>query len=573
VRTAIAAALLLVCAGSALVLDHERNDSPTMDEPFHCHASAEYVLSGTYYANLEHPPLTKLLAGVSLALAGARAPRIPLPFSGRTAEMPRDYCYSASVPPNRFFAAARRPFLVLYVLLVLTAALSVGLRAGAWAGVAVAALLSFEPNLVAHAGIVHTDLAAAFGFLLTLFLAVRALERRSLLVWAATGLGLGLSLASKFSAILLVPVLVLLAVIELVRAARSTERPAGPDLRPFGGLLLCGGMALATLWAAYAFAMRAMSGDEAEHAVRVFLTQAQVPAETIERVAGLTRISPELGHYVAGLTRVALQNRVGGGVNVFHGRLSSRGFWNYFLVAFLVKSSLAFLGLIVLACGAAVWKRARPDALAVAYVLGAAVLVLASLGSSYNIGIRHILPVYPLLACAAVIILVRALPARHAAAALSLVAALQLAAVWRVHPHELSFFNMVAGGPKHGARWLNDSNLDWGQDLIRLAAELEKRGLSEQTTVAYFGGAYLPAYCASCREFDPLATPLSPGTYAVSSFIWTAGPELMLFRGDTPRARGFQRLRSVLARRGEPLGTVGYSILLYRLPPEGSSHR
>ncbi|MEO6323352.1 MAG: hypothetical protein ABIT01_18025, partial [Thermoanaerobaculia bacterium] len=159
------------------------------------------------------------------------------------------------------------------------------------------------------------------------------------------------------------------------------------------------------------------------------------------------------------------------------------------------------------------------------------------------------------------------------AAALGLVAALQLWEVSRVHPHELSFFNVLAGGPAHGAEWLNDSNLDWGQDLIRLSLELDRRRPAEFATVAYFGGADVAVSCGRCRVFDPLAPSLSPGLYAVSSFIWTEGPELMLFQGDKARSSGYQHLRSVLARYGEPLGTVGYSILLFRLPPEGSPQR
>ena len=50
-------AVLLAAGGSAVVLDHTKGDSATMDEPFHALASAEYAISGTYYANLEHPPL------------------------------------------------------------------------------------------------------------------------------------------------------------------------------------------------------------------------------------------------------------------------------------------------------------------------------------------------------------------------------------------------------------------------------------------------------------------------------------------------------------------------------------
>src|SRR4029077_2189123 len=69
-------------------------------------------------------------------------------------------------------------------------------------------------------------------------------------------------------------------------------------------------------------------------------------------------------------------------------------------------------------------------------------------------------------------------------AALPIVSAAELA---RIHPHELSYFNPLAGGPEGGRRYLSDSNVDWGLDLKRLAARMRVDG-GAPPTVAYFGG-------------------------------------------------------------------------------------
>jgi hypothetical protein len=167
--------------------------------------------------------------------------------------------------------------------------------------------------------------------------------------------------------------------------------------------------------------------------------------------------------------------------------------------------------------------------------------------------------------------IVRGLPRGVAALTLLGLGLLQAGETLAVHPHEVSFFNLAAGGPSRGHRWLNDSNLDWGQDLVRLARELERRGAEAGTTVAYFGGAYPPHDLPSARFFDAATTPLTPGLYAVSSFLLAAGPELLALRGDARRAAGYEGLRRVLAERGTPEGRVGYSILLYRLPEERMS--
>jgi tetratricopeptide (TPR) repeat protein len=46
-----------------------------------------------------------------------------------------------------------------------------------------------------------------------------------------------------------------------------------------------------------------------------------------------------------------------------------------------------------------------------------------------------------------------------------------------IAPHHLSYFNLLAGGAKNGHRVLIDSNYDWGQNDRSLRSYVEKRGL------------------------------------------------------------------------------------------------
>ena len=560
------AVLVLAACGVALVVDHARLDSPTMDEPFHTLAAAEYAIAGTYYANLEHPPLVKLFSGFALRAAGARAPKMDVPFSMAMAEQPRPFSFHSPLAPERLFGVARAPVAVLFFLLVVSAACAVRVWAGDLAGILTAAALAFEPNLLAHAGVVHTDLAAALGFFATLVLAARALERGSLGLWAAAGVALGASLAAKFSCVLLVPMVVLLALVGLLRERREAARVGRPPgLLALRGLFLAGAASAVVLFGSYAVAMRHMSRPEAAKAVRIFLVSRQAPEETIGRILAISRLSKEAGHYAAGLAGIAVQNRTGGGVNYLHGRLSVDGFWEYFFVAFAVKSSLGFLAILAVACGVAAFRRVRPDLVLLTLVLPPAYLFLTGMATSYNIGIRHMLPVYPLLLAAAVLVLFRALPARAAAAVLLAGAVLQLGETLRVHPHELSFFNEAAGGPANGAAWLNDSNLDWGQDLGRLARRLRERGDEERATIAYFGGGDVPYYAPGATVFVPAGAPVRPGLWAVSSFLMCCGPEATAFHGDPAGAAGLFRLRQAVSTRGMAVDRVGYSIVLYDL--------
>ena len=561
---AAGAVLLLALLGAALVVDHQRLDTATMDEPFHALAGCEYALSGTYWANLEHPPLAKLLAGAAAGLAGARPPRLPEPFSFATAEAPQRFLYANDLPPGPLLAAARRPFPLLHVLVVLLGAAAAGRAAGPLAAAGAALLLAFEPTLVAHAGFLHTDVGAALGFLATVVAALAALRRPSWPRWAATGVLLGLSLATKFTAVFLGPLLLVLVLAFLLLERRRTGRL---PLAPLGGLAAAFALAAPVLLGVYTVSMRNMPRAEAERSARLFLAGRRAAPATIERVAALSRLLPPAGHYVAGLAGIAEQNRRGGGVNVFRGEVSVDGFPSYFPVAFLVKSSLGLLGALALAAALVAARRVRPGFGALAFLLPPAFVFLSSVSTSYNIGVRHVLPAVPFLAVGAAVAIVRGLPPRAAAGALLALGLLQAGETVAVHPHEVSFFNAAAGGPAKGHLWLNDSNLDWGQDLDRLARELARRG-ETAVTVAYFGGAYPPHHLPSARLFDAARTPLTPGLYAVSAYLLAAGPEVMAFRGDGARAAGYARLRRALASRGTPEGRVGYSILLYRLPEE-----
>lgn len=562
-------------AGVLLAHDAGSGNSATMDEPFHAMAGAEYAISGTYFANLEHPPLAKLLSGFSLRLAGARAPYISRPFSVTTSEQPRPWLFSgAPLPPDALLAAARRPFYGLFFLLVLAVAGAVRSWGGEIAGLGAAVLVAFEPTHLAHAAVVHTDVAASLGFFGTLALTLMALERRSFVLWTAAGAALGATLAAKFSAVLLVPVVGVLALaVTLLNRHRARREGRRADGRPIEGLLLAAGVAGTVLLGTYAVAMRTMSRADAESAVRAFLVSRAAPPATVEHVAALSRLLPPAGHYAAGLVGIEVQNRTGGGVNYLRGRLSTDGFGDYFFVAFGVKSSVGFLAVLVAGTFALLSGKTRCDRTLSALLFPALYLFVSGIATSYNIGVRHMLPAFPLLASAAVVALCRAWTPRVAAGVLLLGAGLEIVEVARVHPHEMSFFNLLAGGPARGEAWLNDSNLDWGQDLTRLGLEMRRRGEEASVTVAYFGGDE-PAYrLPGARIFDPVRPDAPPGLYAISSFLLCCGPETLAFHGDLADARGLARLRALVRDRGTPAGRVGYSIHLFRIPGASESER
>jgi 4-amino-4-deoxy-L-arabinose transferase-like glycosyltransferase len=565
----IAAAFLLAALGLFLVYDHTREDSLSADEPIHILSGYFAVASRSAIVNIEHPPLIKILSGLAVTRLALRPPPAKVPMGNVFVTSSPAFFFGNSVPADTIIAAARAPQLAVFAGLLFLVFAAAWRRYGPGAALLAVSLLAFDPNLLAHAGVVHTDMGATLVFP-AMVLAWNALEKRpgvSRLCLAAVVLGL--SLATKFSAVYLLPIL---AVQTLLRSRRA-ERPGRAAAAGLARLAAAAGGALLVVTAIYAPVTAGMDLDDQKTVIREkvgLLGNAPVLAE---RIASLANLSRPLAHYAGGLASVMRQNSVGGGITYLNGRISTRGFPEYFFVAYAAKSTLAFLA-ATLAIAAALIRRSGSLAEEIRlFLVPVAVLFLASVGTTYNIGIRHLLPIYPFLALFAAALFAsawekrrRSSGARAAVAAwilLPLVSAVELA---RIHPHELSYFNPLVGGPEAGARILSDSNIDWGLDLKRLAAELKRRGVTDPT-VSYFGGDNV-LYRIGVPDFS--AQPVLRGRLvAISVFFLTAGPEFYAYHGAEPLARALAGFKSEILSAGRPAGRIGHSIALFELPAGG----
>jgi 4-amino-4-deoxy-L-arabinose transferase-like glycosyltransferase len=566
---AVLGALLLCAAAVFVVHDHTREDALSADEPIHILSGYFAVAKRTAIVNIEHPPLMKALSGLALLSLPLAPPPSKVPLGNLFQNYGPDFFYRNRVPVDRILAVARAPFLAVLAILLLLVFFAAKSRYGPVPALFATGLLAFDPNLLAHAGVVHTDLGAALAFLATV-LAWEAARRRPtpprLLLAAAC---LGLAFCTKFSAVYLVPILLLQTLI----AAKDEASGARRLLASLGRLLATGVLALLVVLAVYASVTEGMDGESQKAIIREKVGALGRAPELAERIAAFADVSKPLAHYFGGLASVVRQNAVGGGITYLNGKISTEGFPQYFFVAFAVKSTLAFLAVTLAILGAALLRR---RGLADEWRLfGVPVLVvfLASIGTTYNIGIRHLLPVYPFLALFGAALFARSWARRResrrawAAAPvvawllLPLLSAVELA---RIHPHELSYFNALAGGPSGGARILTDSNVDWGLDLIRLGKHLARSGVQpEELTVSYFGGDNV-SYRLGVPDFS--AQPVVRGRLvAISVFMLTAGPAFSAYHGDDAMAEAQRRLHGEIAR-ARPAGRVGHSIYLYELP-------
>jgi hypothetical protein len=246
------------------------------------------------------------------------------------------------------------------------------------------------------------------------------------------------------------------------------------------------------------------------------------------------------------------------------GSWSERGFPRYYLMALLYKMPHPLQALLLVAA----YLTVRPGVIsrrgwALASILLVAV-VLATLASisHMQLGVRYVLPVFPLLA------VIAAQTARHVSEVHSrmrtlvvTLTALFIASVWH-HPHHLAYFNEWAGGPIDGREHLVDSNIDWGQDLLRLRDYVEANRPGP-IGLAYFGSV-LPGSVGLKYRIPPSWRP-EPGTYAVSVNFVMGRPTGLADENGAVRGAGVDEFGYF--RAYEPVARIGHSIDLYRITP------
>lgn len=569
-----ALAVLLALFAAALVRDHSREDSASADEPAHIQAAYLQWFRHTAITNIEHPPLAKEAAGFGLELF-ARPSAADVSSGVDFAGSGHDFLFHNHESPDRLLAAARAPMLLFFVGLILLVFAAANRLFGSGAGVFAALLTAFEPNLLAHAGIVHTDLPVCFFWLASVLAWGRVLSRRSPGRILFCGAALGCALSTKFSALYLFPTFGLIALTTRTMEIRSAEGARLPAfartlVRDFGAAIGAGAVSVVVLLAVYQPAVSGMPVSEQQAMIDALVGRYQgAPglAHAIEAVAPWSR---GLAQFLGGVAYVERQDAAGRSLAFLNGELSLRGFPSYFFVAFAVKSTLPFL-LVTLLSGFLMLTR-RLDRIDALLWVPAAYAFVFSLGSSYNIGVRHILPVYPLLALAASRWIVE-VPARFGRVSRGFVPVLalllsagQLATAAGAHPHELSYFNAFGGGTSGGYRVLCDSNSDWGLDLRRAVTELRRLG-ARDPAVWYFGGDD-PVYRLS-RPVTGTGSSAPSAYVAISTTLWDIGPSYYALNGRPDIGRQLASAILDARRRGRLAGRVGGSTLIFEIPPTG----
>jgi hypothetical protein len=489
----------IVAAAGTLELASAVQETQTWDEGIHISAGYAYLMRGDFRWNQEHPPLAKILAALPLLPL-----RLELPVHAASwkkldeTQMGIDFLYHNRAPADTILMRARGSVMLLSLLFLIAIAWLVRRRFGSAAALLATALCAFDPNLMAHARYVTTDYpVTAFFFLAALLWMEYLLDGRARDLLLAA-LAFGLALVTKFSALLLVPALIALFAIRWRQAPdKFPVHRALTAFAAFAGIVLL--LATVLYWPE---TVRALSG-ELPRLARV-VKRGNPIGENLYRAGKWFGLPAH--PFLTGLGLVASHNQ-SGHANYLLGMRSDKGWWYYFPVVFAVKSTIAGLiatlglvtaGLLVLS------RRAALSFVWCALLIPPAIYFLISMTSAINIGMRHILPVYPFLYLAVAVLLTQAGARPWARTAMLLLAGLQIAECAWIAPDYLAFFNALSGGPGNGPRYLVDSNIDWGQDVKKLKKWLAAHG-TDTARIWYFGNAPMDYYGIRADAFpDPL---------------------------------------------------------------------
>ncbi len=663
--------LLLACHIS-LGMSAVSRKTPTFDEPAHITGGLSYWTRNDYRLQPENGNLSQRFVAIPLWLRGFKLPRFSTGWAiGDVWITSLEYLFGSAYNVDVVTIRCRWMMVLPAMLMGFLVYFWSGTLFGPYGGLLSLALFTFSPTMLANDFLTTSDLLVALFFTATIGALWKLLHRVSPGTVVLAGLALsGLCLA-KFSAPLILPMAALLILVRLFNRQPLIVALGRPrdvsgvwrQLAVFAAVAIFEVFfVVCAIWVAYGFRYDAYVADVSGPG-RFLISWEGIldkAPEWLIRVSDFARehrLLPE--GYLYGFTytvRLAQER-----VTFLHGEFSLTGWRSFFPICFALKTPLEFFAVLGIA-GWGAWafrrrdKKQQDDTAPTRggqlYEVAPLVVLIAvywwfAVRSNLNIGHRHLLPTYPalfILAGAAAKWFqprakatvepgsadvqqdsnASAVSSRLQKVVQAFVAVLMLLyvgeAMW-IWPNYLAYFNVLAGGPRQGYRWLVDSSLDWGQDLkelqLWLAAHPDDASDPARLYVSYFG-SIVPDYYEIPAQSLPnffdrreprVPQPLTGGVYCLSASMlnsvyiheargrwneefeekyqkmlptvqayWKQAPtpeqrKELDAAASTPQMRKFfsvfeqlrlGRLNSCLRQR-EPDDMVGYSILIYRL--------
>lgn len=554
-----------------------KGHSLTVDELSHLPAGYYYLQTGRYLVNPEHPPLVKDIAALPLLFLHPNFQISPeFEYANDQWNFGRQFLYYSNNDPDQLMFWARTTVLLVNTLLLFWAWTVVARVWTTRAATIILFLVASSPLVISHAALITMDVMTSLFQVIAIASAVwyvvqfkhnQSVRLAGLsLIIATTG-----ALLSKFSALLVLPGILVGAVLFISQHVHSTKR-----FKTFSvHCLLIGACIVGLLTAYYSAHILNLSADDVIQQIDkdYAADQPQWGKSVLHWAAQTSLPTRALAEYAVGTMLVS--NRLQGAYQVtyFLGHVYENvtAGWRYFPVLFITKLSLPVL---MLMCATLLWALRRgfkaewrPMQLLVRWANEPFTVMLwwyivtysiMTFGSTIQIGVRHIMPVIIM----SIVLLGRGIDrwwGMHKristafwVASVSIVVTLVI-----TFPYYLSYYHTLAGGVEHGYEIATDSNYDWGQDLKRLGNWVRENNvqtlyidLFTSTDVSHYIGNIGQGYSIGNGNIPP------PGSYiAVSIFQYQNNRY-----ADIPLEHKYTQLDAYQVAR------IGTSIIVYQVP-------
>lgn len=593
-------AFVLIATMFVLAIASVWNDCITLDETVYISSGYSYLKTGSYRLNCDHPPLIKDLTAIPLLFLKINSPfnnpnwSDNIRSSAENFDFGRRFLFESGNDADTIGRAARVPVILLMLLLGIYVFEWTRRLFGDRTALIALFLFSLSPTVIAHGRLATNDLGVSFFTFICLYYFWLFLRKPGWGKLIVTGITFGLAQLSKFSAIVLVLLMPVLALFfgfikdeisgfALPLVSRFKRPRTRNVLTLFASVLLIFIIGFALVWLVYHLHTMSMPIVQQRELIDLYLADMPFLRRALSKMAGIP-IFRGLSHYGLGIAMQFIHAQVGH-PTFFLGRVSNIGWWYYFPVVFAMKEPVPILvftvlGFGFLALGAyrvlsrSVLRRGSVPYEPVVSVLSeysdkiyllspVALFLAACMLGKINIGIRYILPAYPfmlMLFASMISDLLRGKTRYYTRRSgrprinrrLLIAPALTALLIWyavssiSIFPHYLAYFNCLIGGPKNAYHFVVDSNLDWGQDLKRLKKYMDSEGIDE-IYLDYFGNANPSYYGIKYEKFWPGDEELKGKVACSASYLMLALPD------------------SKWLAEKKPSRSIGYSILIFDL--------
>jgi len=572
----IIATLLLIFVFVVAILSM-KNDSLTMDELAHLPAGYSYLTQKDMRLNPEHPPLIKDLTAIPfLFIKGINFPSEIKAWkddiNGQW-DFGNKFLFHSQNPADEMIFWGRVPMILVLILLGFYIFKWARELFGNKAALLALFLFSFSPTFLTHGRLVTTDVGAAAGIFIATYYFIKVLQFPTKKNIIFAGIAFGLAELCKFTVIILVPFFVFLGLIWWLFKSKKL----GETLKI---LILVFVIGYLLIWPVYLYHTWNYLQERQARDIEFLMTSHPIRFLG-PMLAQMTKVSilRPYAQYLLGLSLV-YQRGISGNTTYFLGEVSASGWKDYFPIVYSIKEPLPFhiltlLALILALCSIKTFWRgtfSRFKAWLGLHFTEFSMLIFIlsywtfSLASNLNIGIRHLLPLFPfimILAAAVITNWLKPPVLKLKYVFLGILILWQISSIIRIYPNFLAYFNQLAGGPDRGYLYVVDSNLDWGQDLKRLTKWVDDNNI-EKIYVDYFGGSDVKYYLKEKSvpwwgTNDPKEFP--KGNYLAVSATFLQGGRGKPVHGFTQPYGYYYWLEKYT-----PVTKIGYSIFVYFIP-------